>query len=101
MPRLTVKALSANAALHAFQNNFDSLAMARQSIVLVLSHTSRTFPSRRLMEASHLMVRNGVIRELFILMGEPESQLGSPMLTEQKPGEPFSRRRRAWPQLIS
>jgi hypothetical protein len=92
MPRLTVKALSANAALHAIQDNFDNLALARQSIVLVLSHTSRTFPSRQLMEASDLMVRSGVIRELFILTGEPESLLGSPMLTEQKPGEPFSRR---------
>ncbi|MFN9532018.1 MAG: hypothetical protein ACK575_11340 [Cyanobacteriota bacterium] len=69
MPRLTVKALSANAALHAIQDNFDNLALARQSIVLVLSHTSRTFPSRQLMEASDLMVRSGVIRELFILTG--------------------------------
>lgn len=92
MPRLSVRALSANAVLHAFQNDIEQLGLARQSIVLVLSHSSRTFPSRQVMEASDLMVRRGVIRELFILTGEPDSLLGSPILRGQNQGEPFSRR---------
>jgi hypothetical protein len=92
MPRLTVRALSANAVLQGLQHNMESLALARQSIVLVLSHSGRTFPSRQVMEACDLMVRQGVIREVFILTGEPESLLGSPMLAVTEPGEPFTRR---------
>ena len=92
MPRLTVRALSANAVLKALQHNIESLALARQSIVLVLSHSGRTFPARQVMEACDLMARGGVIREFFILTGEPESLQGSPMLAPQSPGEPFSRR---------
>jgi hypothetical protein len=92
MPLLTVKALSANAVLKALQNDIESLALARQSIVLVLSHSGRTFPSLQVMEACDLMVRQEVIREVFILTGEPDSLMGSPILASQVPGEPFSRR---------
>lgn len=86
MPRLTVRTLSANAMLLALQNDIESLSLARQSIVLVLSHSSRTFPSRKVMEACDLMVRREVIREFFILTGEADSLLGSPMLGEAGPG---------------
>jgi hypothetical protein len=92
MPRLTVRAQSANAVLKALQHDIESLALARQSIVLVLSHSGRTFPSLQVMEACDLLVRRGVIRELFIVIGEPESLLGSPILAPQHPGEIFSRR---------
>lgn len=92
MPLLTVRALSANGVLKALQNDIESLALARQSIVLVLSHSGRTFPSLQVMEACDLLVRRGVIREFFILIGEPESLLGSPILASEVPGEPFSRR---------
>jgi hypothetical protein len=91
MPRLNVKVLSSNAVLRGLQNDIDSLQLARQSIVLVLSHSGRTFPSRQVMEACDLMVRRGVIREFFILSGEPDSLQGAAML-KAAPGEAFSRR---------
>lgn len=92
MPLLTVRALSANAVLKALQNDIESLALARQSIVLVLSHSGRTFPSLQVMEACDLLVRRRVIRDFFILVGEPDSLLGSPVVVSQVTGEPFSRR---------
>lgn len=92
MPRLSVRVLSANEMLKALQNDIDSLHLARQSIVLVLSHSGRTFPSRQVMEACDLMVRRAVIREFFIVSGEPDSLQGAAMLKAQHPGEPFSRR---------
>lgn len=92
MPLLSVKALSANTVLKGLQNDFESLALAKQSIVLVLSHSGRTFPSLQVMEACDLLVRRGVIRDFFVLVGEPDALLGSPILTPNMPGEPFSRR---------
>lgn len=91
MPRLSVQILSSNEVLKALQNDIDSLHLARQSIVLVLSHSGRTFPSRQVMEACDLMVRRKVIRDFFILTGEPDSLQGAAMLTPN-PGESFSRR---------
>lgn len=85
MPRLTVRVLSANEVLKALQNDLESLELARQTIVLVLSHTARTFPSRQVMEACDLMVRRRVIREFFVISGEPENLLGSPMLQGEQP----------------
>jgi hypothetical protein len=92
MPRLTVRAVSANEVLKALQNDIHSLQLARQTIVMVLSHSGRTFPSRQVMEACDLMVRRQVIREFFIVIGEPDSLLGSLLLKPQHPGEAFSRR---------
>ncbi|MFM7266102.1 MAG: hypothetical protein ACKOZW_11050 [Cyanobium sp.] len=90
MPRLMVRTLSANEVLKALQNDIDSLELARQTIVMVLSHTARTFPSRQVMEACDLMVRRQVIREFFVITGEPENLLGSAMLqgAPAMPGEP-------------
>jgi hypothetical protein len=48
----------------------DSLARSRH-VDLLLSHSSRTFPSRQVMEVADLMARRGAIRELFTLTGEP------------------------------
>jgi hypothetical protein len=92
MPRLHIRTLSANAVMQALQHDFDSLALARQSVVIVLSHSCRTFASRQVMEACDLMVRKEVIRDFFILTGEPNALQGSSLLRTQQPGEPFSRR---------
>ena len=92
MPRLHIRALSANAVMEALQHDFESLSLARQSVVIVLSHSCRTFASRQVMEACDLMVRKAVIRDVFILTGEPNALQGSPLLQSQQPGESFSRR---------
>ncbi|MEB3321836.1 MAG: hypothetical protein VKI81_03335, partial [Synechococcaceae cyanobacterium] len=49
-------------------------------------------PSRQVMEACDLLVRRGVIREFFLVLGEPDSLLGSAILAGREPGEAFSRR---------
>jgi hypothetical protein len=92
MPLLNVRALSANAVLQHLQYDNETLGFARQSIVLVLSHSGQTFASRQVAEAGDLLVRQEVIREVFVLTGEPTSFLGSPLLKAQAPGEPFCRR---------
>jgi len=44
------------------------------------------------MEACDLMVRRAVIRDFFIVCGEPDSLQGAAMLQAHHPGEPFSLR---------
>lgn len=92
MPLLSVRALSANAVLQHLQYDIETLGFARQSIVLVLTHSGQTFASRQIAETCDLLVRQEVIRELFVLTGEPTSFLGSPLLEVLTPGEPFCRR---------
>ncbi len=92
MPLLNVRALSANAVLQHLQYDIETLGFARQSILLVLSHSGQTFASRQVAETGDLLVRQEVIRELFVLTGEPTSFLGSPLLEALAPGEPFCRR---------
>ncbi|MFN9619348.1 MAG: hypothetical protein ACK55X_06515 [Synechococcaceae cyanobacterium] len=92
MPQLSVRTESANTVLALLQNSIESLGLARQSIVLVISHSAQTFASRQVMEACDLLVRTGVIRDFFLLVGEAESLVGSPLLANHRPGESFSRR---------
>jgi hypothetical protein len=92
MPLLNVRALSANAVLQHLQYDIETLGFARQSIILVLSHSGQTFASRQVAETGDLLVRQEVIREVFVLTGEPTSFLGSPLLEALAPGEPFCRR---------
>jgi hypothetical protein len=92
MPLLHIRVLSANAVMEALQHDVESLALARQSVVIVLSHSCRTFASRQVMDACDLMVRRAVIRDVFIVSGEPNALQGSPLLQSQQPGESFSRR---------
>lgn len=44
------------------------------------------------MEACDVLMRNAVIREFFVMVGEMDSLLGSPILDRRRPGESFSRR---------
>ncbi|MFO7628475.1 MAG: hypothetical protein R6W06_02955, partial [Prochlorococcaceae cyanobacterium] len=92
MPLLSVRAVSANAVLQHLQYDIETLGFARQSIVLVLTHSGQTFASRQIAETCDLLVRQEVIREVFVLTGEPTSFLGSPLLEALAPGEPFCRR---------
>jgi len=96
MPLLTVRSLSDNAVLSALQNDIELLDFARQSIVVVLTHSRRTFPSVQVAEeACDLLVRRDVTREFFIITGEPDSLhslLGAQMLSLRRPGGDFSRR---------
>jgi hypothetical protein len=91
-PLLSIKTLSSNQVLHQLQHDFDSLGLARQSIVFAISQSGQTFSTRQVLHASDLLVRQGVIREFFVLTGEPTSFIGSALAHPIYPGEPFSRR---------
>jgi hypothetical protein len=91
-PLLSIKTLSSNLVLQQLQHDFEGLGLAKQSIVFAISQSGQTFPTRQVLHASDLLVRQGVIREFFILTGEPTSFIGSSLTRSVYPGEPFSRR---------
>jgi hypothetical protein len=74
------------------QHDLEALGLARQTIVFAISQSGQTFPTRHAIEAFDLFARQGVIREIFILTGEPTSFAGSSILKPTFSGEPFSRR---------
>lgn len=92
LPLLSIKVLSANQILQKLQYDFSGLGLAKQSLVLAITQSGQTFPTRQVLEACDLLVRQGVMREFFVLTGEPTSFLGSSLLTPTFAGEPFSRR---------
>jgi hypothetical protein len=91
-PLLSIQTLSSNLVLHKLQHDFQSLGLAKQSIVFAISQSGQTFATRQVLHASDLLVRQGVIREFFILTGEPTSFIGSTLARPVYPEEPFSRR---------
>ena len=78
--------------LQQLQHDFDSLGLAKQSIVFAISQSGQTFSTLQVLHTSDLLVRQGVIREFFVLTGEPTSFIGSSLARPVYPGEPFSRR---------
>jgi hypothetical protein len=91
-PLLTIKTLSSNQLLQSLQYDFDGLALARQTVVLAISQSGQTFCTKQVIEACDLLVREEVIREVFVLTGEPTSFVGSSIMQPTFAGEPFSRR---------
>jgi hypothetical protein len=91
-PLLSVKTLSSNQILQKLQYDFESLRLVKQSIVFAISQSGQTFPTRQVLHTCDLLVRQGVIREFFILTGEPTSFIGSSLARPIFLGEPFSRR---------
>jgi len=91
-PLLTIKTISSNQVLQILQHDFDELGLARQTIVLAISQSGQTFSTREVLEACDLLVREEVIREVFMVTGEPTSFIGSAMMQSSVVGEPFSRR---------
>jgi hypothetical protein len=91
-PLLSVKTLSANQVLQNLQYDIESLRLAKQSIVFAISQSGQTFPTRQVLYACDLLVRQDIIREFFVLTGEPTSFIGSPLSQPTYPSESFSRR---------
>lgn len=91
-PLLSVQVLSSNLVLQRLQYEFCSLGLAKQSLVFAITQSGQTFPTRQVLQVCDLLVRQNVIREFFLLTGEPTSFLGSALLAPTLAGEPFSRR---------
>ncbi len=78
-PALSIQTMSSNELLHKVQYDFDSLNLAAKSIIFGISQSGQTFPTRQVLHACDLLVRQKIIQEFFILTGEPTSFIGSPL----------------------
>lgn len=85
MPMLNVRTLSARSVLQQLHHDASSLNLSRQSIVLVLSDSGQTIPCRQVLEACDRLVGQAVIQEVFLVIGDPASLSGSPLLTPDRP----------------
>ncbi len=91
-PLLSIQALSANQVLQRLQYDLPSLRLTKQSIVFAISQSGQTFSTLQVLNACDLLVRQGLIQELFILTGEPTSFIGSPLSQSLRSPERVSRR---------
>jgi hypothetical protein len=91
-PALSIQTMSSNELLHKVQYDFDSLNLAQKSIIFGISQSGQTFPTRQVLHACDLLVRQKVIQEFFILTGEPTSFIGSPLGQPIFLKDAFSRR---------
>jgi hypothetical protein len=85
MPLLHVKALSAGAALQHLHGDGSSLNLSSRSVVLVLDDSGQSTPCRQLLEACDRLVREGLIEDVFLAIGDPD---GLPVPPGQAPGGP-------------
>lgn len=90
MPMLNVRTLSASSVLQHLHHDASSLNLSHQSIVMVLSDSGQTIPCRQLLEACDRLVRQAVIQEVFLVIGDPASLSGSPLLPPGGPCRPDS-----------
>jgi hypothetical protein len=91
-PALSIQTMSSNELLHKVQYDFDSLNLAKKSIIFGISQSGQTFPTRQVLHACDLLVRQKIIQEFFILTGEPTSFIGSPLGQPIFLKDAFSRR---------
>ncbi|MGL6344461.1 MAG: hypothetical protein ACRC80_35595 [Waterburya sp.] len=88
MPWLNVKSWSANQVVQNLKNDFGSLQLSKESIILAITQSGQTFPTIQAINTFDQLYRQGEIRELFVLTGELGSFLGSPVI---KPREKESK----------
>ncbi len=89
-PLLNVKALSANQVLKLLQRDVSSLGLGKDAIALAISQSGQTFPTLQATNALDQLRRQGVIGELFIMTGEPDSLMGSAISQRYFRGAAFS-----------
>lgn len=80
MPRLNVRTLSASSVLQRLHHEASSLHLSPQSIVLVLSDCAQSPPCRQVLDACDQLVREGLIQDVFLVIGDPDSLPGAPVL---------------------
>jgi hypothetical protein len=92
MPMLNVRALSAGSVLQHLQHDPSTLNLSRQSIVLVLSDSGQSCACRQLLDVCDQLVRRAVIQDVFLVIGDPASLVGSPSLAPERPDQAFRHR---------
>lgn len=79
-PWINVQAISSNQVLQQLSQDFRSLQLGQDSIVLAITQSGQTFPTMQAINTFDHLYRQELIGELFILTGELGSFLGSPVL---------------------
>ncbi len=80
MPMLHVTTLSASVVLQQLDRDPSALNLSRRSIVLVLSDSGRSSPCRQLLDTCAQLVREAVIQDVFLVIGDPAGLQASPSL---------------------
>jgi hypothetical protein len=97
-PWLNIQTISSNQILQQLQQDFSSLNLGQDSLVLAITQSGQTFPTVQAIDTFDQLRRQGIINELFILTGELSSFLGSPVIQPKHPldrvGEALSVRHR-------
>jgi hypothetical protein len=76
-PYLNVKAISANQVLQDLNQDYSSLHLGKNSLILAITQSGQTFPTVQAINAFDRLCSEGIIGELFILTGELGSFLDS------------------------
>ncbi|MDJ0634651.1 MAG: hypothetical protein QNJ34_15795 [Xenococcaceae cyanobacterium MO_188.B29] len=84
-PWLNIQAISSNQVLQQLSQDFRSLQLGQDSIVLAITQSGQTFPTVQAINTFDYLYRQELIGELFILTGELGSFLGSPVLQPNLP----------------
>jgi hypothetical protein len=92
MPMLNVRTLSASTVLLHLQHDVAALKVSRQSIVLVLADSGQSIACRQVVDACDRLARQSVIQEVFLVIGDPASLLGSPLLAPDGPDQAIGQR---------
>lgn len=79
-PGLNIQAISSNQVLQQLSQDFRSLQLGQDSIVLAITQSGQTFPTMQAINTFDHLYRQDLIGELFILTGELGSFLGSPVI---------------------
>ena len=79
-PWLNIQAVSSNQVLQQLSQDFRTLQLGQDSIVLAITQSGQTFPTMQAINTFDHLHRQDLIGELFILTGELGSFLGSPVI---------------------
>lgn len=76
-PYLNIKALSANQVLQELNQDYSSLHLGKNSLILAITQSGQTFPTVQAINTFDRLCSEGIVGELFILTGELGSFLDS------------------------
>jgi hypothetical protein len=80
MPLLNVRTLSAGSVLRHLRDDASTLHLSSRSIVLVLSDSGQSTACRQVLDACDQLVREAVIQDVFLVIGDPDSLDRAPVL---------------------
>ncbi len=82
-PELKISCISSNELLEKLQNDYNSLKLDKQSIVLLITQSGQTYPTIETLNRFLYLVEQKTINDVFVLTGEPANFIGSALLETQ------------------